>query len=83
MKIKRYDIQGGDGYGVYPDVEKDGEWVKYEDIEYLVKDAMRYRWIKNNKNVVKGFSPFRCPSDSWLYLDETVDKEISLMDKQH
>ena len=30
-ELERYDIQGGDGNGVYPDKDKDGEWSKAED----------------------------------------------------
>lgn len=30
-ELERYDIQGGDGNGVYPDKDKDGEWCKAED----------------------------------------------------
>lgn len=30
--IDRYDIQGGDGNGVYPDRDDDGEWCKFDDV---------------------------------------------------
>ena len=34
--IKRYELQAGDG-GLCSDEDKDGEWVKYEDIKPIIK----------------------------------------------
>lgn len=42
----------------------------------LLADARRYRWIRNNPNVKKGFGPFFDPSDCWTYLDQTIDSAI-------
>lgn len=69
-KIQRYEIDVDDSEFGSRDVvgvpSVFGDWVKWDDVKDLIKDAERYRWLRDSQRLVEASSDEGAGDPAWF-----------------